>query len=188
MTTPQAPVRERPGGYRRSSSGLIGAMVATVVAVLVFVGFRSLTRDNDATPVPSVDWQISFKAARADGKLAVLAPASLPSGWKATSVSFTPGAEPAWHLGLLTSTKRYVGIEESRDELRDLVHLHVDPDASKGADVTLDGTAWQVFTDSGGDYALGRTVDHAGETESQLVVGSAPASTIRSFAAGLTGR
>ncbi len=33
MTESPAPVQERPGGYRRSSSGLIGAMIATGIAV-----------------------------------------------------------------------------------------------------------------------------------------------------------
>jgi hypothetical protein len=188
MTQTPAPARERPGGYRRSSTGLLGAMVATVAAVLLFVGFRSLTRDNEATPVPAVDWKISLQAARADGKLAVLAPPATPPGWKATSVSFTPGADPAWHLGLLTTTSKYVGIEESRDDLGTLVEDHVYGAVTKGGEVTVGGSTWRVFTGSHGDYALGRSTEHGGESESQLVVGSAPPATIRDLTASLTGR
>lgn len=188
MTQTPAPARERPGGYRRSSTGLLGAMVATVVAVLLFVGFRSLIRDNDSTPVPAVDWKISFQAARADGKLAVLAPPATPSGWKATSVSFTPGSDPAWHLGMLTPTSTYVGIEESRDDLGTLVADHVNGTVTTGAGVTVAGTHWRVYRGSRGDYALGRSTEHSGESESQLVVGSASPATIRDFAASLTGR
>lgn len=187
MTTPQAPARERPGGYRRSSSGLLGAMIATVAAVLLFVVFRSLVRDNDETPVPAVDYQISLKAARADGKLQALAPEPLPAGWKATSVSYTPGAEPAWHLGMLTSHGKYVGIEESTESLTELVHAEVDADATKGKSVVLAGQTWQVYTDAGGDYALARTAPRSGAQtpESQVVVGSAPDATIRALATSL---
>jgi hypothetical protein len=186
VSTPQAPARG--GGYQRSASGLLGAMIATVLAVVAFVAFRGLTRDNEATVVPAVDWHISYQAARADNKLQVLAPTgSLPSGWKATSVSYLPGADPAWHLGLLTGGGKYVGIDESTDDLGDLVHQNVDPDASRGSDVTLVGQKWQVYTDSGGDYALGRTLrDGSGQPhEAQLVGGSAPDATIRAFVATL---
>ncbi|MBV9832021.1 MAG: DUF4245 family protein, partial [Marmoricola sp.] len=151
-------------------------------------GLRALTSDNAATPPPTVDWQLSFRAARDDGRLQVLAPRSLPSGWKPTSVSFTPGSQPVWHLGLLTSGAKYVGIDESRDDLLDLVHDKVDENAATGAPVTIAGSRWQVFTDSGGDYALGRTVTHAGEHEAQLVGGSAPPATVRAFAATLEPR
>jgi hypothetical protein len=187
MSTQQAPARRR-GGYQRSANGLLGAMVATVLVVVAFVVFRGLTRDNAATTVPSVDYQISLKAARADGKLQALAPrATLPSGWKATSVSYLPGVDPAWHLGLLTEKQKYVGIYESRDDLDSLVQDHVNGDSSAGKDVTVAGSTWRVYTGSGGDYALGRTVQHAGGSDAQLVVGSAPDAAIRDFTASLTG-
>jgi Protein of unknown function (DUF4245) len=186
VSSPQAPARG--GGYQRSASGLLGAMVATVLAVVAFVAFRGLTRDNEATAVPTVDWHISYQAARADNKLQVLAPTgSLPSGWKATSVSYMPGGEPAWHLGLLTGSGKYVGIDESTDDLDGLVHQNVDPDASRGRDVTITGQKWQVYTDARGDYALGRTLrsGNGQPYESQLVGGSAPDATIRAFVATL---
>ena len=43
-----------PGGgrYQRSSGGLVGAMVVTVVAVVAFVALRAFTTDNDPTPRP----------------------------------------------------------------------------------------------------------------------------------------
>jgi hypothetical protein len=186
VSTPQAPAR-RGGSYQRSASGLLGAIVATVLAVVAFVAFRGLTRDNAATPVPSVDWHISFKAARADNKLQVLAPpGSLPSGWKATSVSYLPGVEPAWHLGLLTRGGKYVGIDESRDDLDDLVAAQIDQNADSRGEVRVGGQTWKVFTDAGGDYALGRTVTETGKPpEAQLVGGSAPDSEIRDFVATL---
>ncbi len=54
--------------------------------------------------------------------------------------------------------------------------------------MTIGGETWQVYTDAGGDYALGRTLrPGTPAVESQLVVGSAPDATIREFAATLKG-
>jgi hypothetical protein len=156
--------------------------------VVAFVAFRGLTRDNEATKPPSVDWAISMKAGRADHQLQVLAPPSIPSGWRATSASYLPGAAPVWHLGMLTADTKYVGIEESRDSLGDLVAKHVDKDAEAGGEVRVGGAAWKVYTDSGGEYALGRTVTEAGKPpEAQLVHGSAPDAQIRDFTETLRG-
>ena len=73
-----------------------------------------LTRDNEATEVPSVDWEISLTRP--------VEPTADSSGWRRRSAA-TGGGPPAcvptpapsrrWHLGLLTAEGKYVGIEES---------------------------------------------------------------------------
>ena len=173
--------------YQRSPGGLVGAMIVTVLFVVAFVGFRGFVRDNDSTPVHKVDYQTWVKAGRADGKLAVYVPSPLPDGWEATSASYGTGTQPAWHLGLLTAGRKYVGVEESRDSTRDLVDEHVDPDATRGKDVQIDGVTWQTWRDSGGDYGLVRSLDGPdGTPESVLVVGSAPEGQVRDVAASLS--
>ena len=162
------------GRYQRSSGGLVGAMIVTVLLVLAFAAFRGLTRDNDATPVRAVDWTAMLRGRprrrqarrcwRRDG---------CPTGWKATWRRTTPGASPAWHLGLLTDDRKYVGVEESRGSIEDLVEEHVDPDAERGKDVTIAGETWQTWTDAGGDYAVARTRRPPKQQEAVLVVGSA---------------
>ncbi len=183
-----APGGGGPGRYSRTSGGLVGAMIVTVLAVVAFAGFRALISDNDPTPVRSVDYAASVKAARADEKLLVVAPERLPSGWTATSATYTSGATPTWHLGILTQERRYVGVEESRSSIADLASEHVDTDAARGKDVTIAGDTWQTWTDAGGDYAVARSSKVAGTTvESWLVVGTAPGEEIRDFAATLEG-
>jgi len=179
-----------PGGgrYQRSTSGLVGAMVVTVVAVVGFWALTALKTDHDTTPVPDVDYAAMVRAGRADHKLLVMAPTRLPDGWKATSATYQTGTDPTWHLGMLTDKGKYVGVEEALGGVDDLVDEHVDPDAVQGKDVTVDGVAYQTWTDADGDYALSRTVQLSGTgRESWLVVGSAPAATIRDFAATLEG-
>jgi len=163
-------------------------MVVTVLAVLAFAAFRALTRDNEPTPVQTVDYTAMVKAGRADKKLLVVAPDQLPSGWKATSAAYTSGTSPTWHLGTLTDRRRYVGVEESRASIQDLATEHVDTDAKRGEDVTIDGRAWQTWTDAGGDYAVARSLKTGDRTiESWMVVGTAPEKEIRDFAGILKG-
>ena len=134
----------------------------------------------------TVDWAIQVKAGVADKKLALLAPTALPTGWKATSASYDTGSSPAWHLGLLTGNRKYVGIEEGRSSVEDLVTEHVDANAVKGTRVRLGGETWQQWTDSGGDYGLSRTLTGPDrQQESVLVVGSASHSDIRRLVGGL---
>ena len=176
------------GRYQRSSGGLLGAMVVCVLAVVAFWGLNALKTDHESTPVRAVDYTAMMRAGRADHKLLVMAPSSLPRGWKATSATYQTGVSPTWHLGMLTSEGKYVGVEEALGGVQDLVDQHVDTDAVQGKDVTIDGQTYQTWTDAKGDYALSRTIRAAGTVrESYVVVGSAPAATIREFAKTLQG-
>jgi hypothetical protein len=177
-----------PTRYQRSSGGLIGAMLVTVLAVFAFAAFRAITRDNEPTPVRGVDYAASVREAKADKQLLVLAPDRLPPGWTATSATYTSGGSPSWHLGTLTRDRRYVGVEESLSGIQSLVEQHVDVNADRGKNVTIDGETWQTWTDSGGDYAVIHTVeDRKGSPESVLVVGSASDDQVRELAESLTG-
>jgi hypothetical protein len=166
----------------------VGAMIVTVLAVVAFTAFRAVTSDDEPTPVRSVDWATQVKGGRADKKLMVLAPERLPAGWKATSATYTTGVSPTWHLGMLTDKGKYVGVEEARSSVEDLVQEHVDTNAEQGKDVTIAGETWQTWTDPGGDYAVSRSLEVGGKTyESWLVVGTAREAVIRDFAGTLKG-
>jgi hypothetical protein len=170
---------------QRSAAGMVGALIVVVAIGVLWVKVGG--SDEKATPVPTVDWAAWVKAGRSDQELMVFAPEKLPSGWRATSVDYTGGAGAHWHLGLLTDTGKYVGIEESRASAQDLAEQYVDQDAVRGDDVTVDGESWQTWTDSGGDYALVRSVSVGGKPyESVLVGGSGARDDIREFAGSLT--
>jgi hypothetical protein len=175
------------GRYQRSTGGLIGAMLVTVVAVVAFWALNAAKNDHPTSPVQTVDYTAMMRAGRADHKLLVMAPSSLPAGWKATSATYETGTTPAWHLGMLTGKNQYVGVEEALGPVGDLVEAHVDKNAQQGKDVSIQGQTYQTWTDAGGDYAVSRTVTIAGGVESYLVVGTAPDATIRDFAGGLEG-
>lgn len=190
MTESEEPTAPSSGGgrYQRTSGGLVGAMLVTVLAVVAFAGFRAVTSDKQPTPVRSVDYLATVTAARADKQLLVLAPERLPLGWKATSATYTSGPSPTWHLGFLTDDSKYVGVEEAKSSIQDLVAEHVDADAKRGEDITIGGERWQTWTDAGGDYAVAHTFGEGRATvESWLVVGTAAEGEIRDFAGTLKG-
>jgi hypothetical protein len=163
-------------------------MVVTVVAVVGYWALTALKTDHVSSPVHTVDYAAMVRAGRADHKLLVMAPPSLPPGWKATSALYEPGMTPTWHLGMLTGTGKYVGVEEALGGVQNLVEQYVDQDAQQGKDVRIGGQTYQTWTDAGGDYAVTRTLRVGGTAyESWLVVGTAPDATIRDFVQRLKG-
>ncbi len=189
MSESEQPAPPAAGGarYERSFGGLVGAMLVTVLAVVAFAAFRTVTSDKEPIPVRAVDYTAEVTRAREDKQLVVMAPDRLPLGWKATSATYTGGVSATWHLGTLTDDRDYVGLEEAGASIKDLVEEHVDTTAKRGEDVTIGGETWQTWTDSGGDYAVARSLQGAATVESVLVVGTAPEDEIREFAGSLKG-
>ena len=166
---------------------MMSGIVALAVALVAAIGWYYVGRpDESAQPVKTVEWAPWVKSGRADGRLRLVAPEALPTGWRATSASYRSGVDPRWHLGMLTDNGKYVGVEESEERASDLVEQFVDANATQGEDVQIDGNDWQTWTDGGGDYALVLTLESPeGHPESVLVGGSAPDREIRDFAATL---
>ena len=159
---------EQAGRYQRSASGMIGAMLVLLAVVGAYVVFRAVNRNEPESPVRAVDYQQTLDYARDQADFPLLAPASLPDGWRATSVDFVP--EPTrWHLGVLTDEDRYVGLEQSRSSVDKMVETYVDREAVRGKPVQVEGQTWRTWTDEGGDTALTR---EDGEVTT-LVVGTA---------------
>jgi hypothetical protein len=186
-TPPPARPRRQPNRYELPWTSMLGALLVVVGVVAAFVLWRALNRDNEGVPPETVDFKPWLASVHADGKLHGFAPASVPAGWRATSASYTTGASPHWHLGVLTANGQYVGLEEGLEPLSDQVHRYVDPAAKRGPDVQLKGDTWQSWSDSGGDHALvHRTPAPKGDVpETVVVVGSASTSQLRAYAASL---
>ena len=131
-----APVRmvgvsEKPGRYQRSSNGLIGALIVTLLAIGAFVLVRSLTRADVDVEREPVDYAAAATAARGRG-FDVIAPTSLPDGWIATAVDLQQTDPPLWGLGLLTDDDKFVGLRQEDASVDDLVEDNIDEDADEG--------------------------------------------------------
>lgn len=170
---------------QRTYAGMAGAML---VAVVVAGGWYLIGKpDDSAQPIANVEWTPLVRAARTDAALLIYAPDALPAGWKARSVEYLPGGDPHWHLGTLTDKGRYVGIDEGRVAVSDLVGQYVDKNATQGAEVTIGDQTWQSWSDSGGDYALTRTLKQGQFTVDSVVVVAhdVPKAEVATFVASL---
>jgi Protein of unknown function (DUF4245) len=177
-------VSEQPGRYQRSTSGMVGALLVTLLVILAFVGFRACTNTNAAVRPQHVDYlaQIGFaQQAGAD----LVYPATLPSGWYVTRVDYTAGRRPELGLSMLTPRNEYAGLQESPLSLPELLTTYVDPHPTAGAPVTLHSGLvgrWDTWTDAGGDTALTAHWHH----QSLMVFGSASRSELEAVASSLT--
>lgn len=170
-------VSQKPGRYQRSANGLIGAMLVTLLAIGAFLLVRSLVRpDVEVEPEP-VDYAAAADAAR-DAGFSVVAPASLPTGWRATSVDFAQTDPPLWGMGMLTDDGKFVGVRQEDESERDLAISNVDEDAVEGDPLRMPsvvGDTWTTWTDEGGD--TGYSIEYGDQTV--LVYGSAPAEDLQ---------
>ena len=161
---------------------MIGAMLILLVVVAAYVAFRSVVRQSPPSPVQTVSYSAEASYARSQARFPVLAPPALPSGWRATTVSFDRGPREHWHLGVLTDQDRSVGLEQAERPVPAMVRTYIDAKAHQGAAVTVAGASWQTWTDGSGDLALVRTSG----TATTLVVGhDVPRAQIEAFAASL---
>jgi Protein of unknown function (DUF4245) len=149
---------------------MIGAMVVLLLVVGGFVLLRDTGRTVPSTPVRTVDYHRTLDYARDRARFGLLAPESLPEGWRATSVSFRLRGEQHWHLGVLTDQDRYLGLEQGRAPVKSMLTEYVDKEPSADGTVQVDGQPWARWSDDGGDRALVRRT--AGTTT--LVVGPVP--------------
>lgn len=180
---------ERPGRYQRSTAGLIGAMIVTLLAVGAFVAFRSINRDDLEVRPEAVDYLAAVRALQDEGRLPVY-PARLPRSWIPTSVdvdpsSTNPSAGLSWGVGILTDDDTFVGVRQSDGSLSDLLATYVDEDPTEGPTVTVQSevaTRWRTFTDSGGDTAYVADLPHG----RVLVYGSATPEDLERVIGSLT--
>ena len=152
---------ERPGRYQRTTNGLVGAMVITVVAVLGFVAFLALFRDEPDIEPARVDYLEIVGLAQEAG-LQPVYPAELPSGWTATKAEVLPDEQPDFDLGLLTDDEEFVGVVWTDEDLDVLLADRVDDENLETTErFTVSGsvaTEWQGYADAGGDLAYAAEV------------------------------
>lgn len=170
------------GRYQRSAGGMVGAMIVLVALVVAWVGVKALTTQDPQSPVRTVDYARDVPAAKKAAGFDLVAPASLPEGWRATTVSFADRPVQHWHLGVLTDRDRYVGLEQGGQSVRAMVEQYVDKAASRGAPVDVAGRRWATYTDAGGDLAL---VRRTGPTTTLVVGHDVPRAELVTYTASL---
>lgn len=172
------------GRYARTTNGLIGSLIVTLVAIGAFVAFRALTsNDLDISPEP-VDYLETVSLAQQAG-IDVVYPTKLPTGWIATTVDVVRGPRPEWGIGMLTEGGKFVGIRQENKSVEDLLATYVDEDPAEGDPVKVAGsvaTQWRTFSDNGGDHAYAAQLGD----DTILVYGSASTDELRELLEVLT--
>lgn len=132
-------------------SDIIRSVVVIGLIILGLFAFGKLFTSTPDQTVSTVDYQQVLKQAQAGTDLSLLAPATLPSGWRATSARFEPGADMSggsWHLGVLTADEEYVGVEQTPVSTKQAVdRWGAGSKASGSAEVA--GQVWSVRTGPG---------------------------------------
>jgi len=149
---------------------VLGAIVA------LFVGATTLMRDDP--PEASADVEYAEVASEANSAVPyrLLAPSSLPEGWRANSARVVPGEPPSWHLGMLTAGDDYIGIEQAKMSVRAMIAKHAGGTRSDGS-ADIGGHTWKVRSDGDRESTFVRR--DGGVTT--LVTGDAPRGQIERY-------
>jgi len=149
----------QPGRYQRSSSGMVGALLITLLVIGAYVAFRACSRTDLQVEPDHVDYLAEVGIAQQAGEQVVY-PSSLPRGWFATQLTLDPGRPTGLQLSMLTGGNEYVGFVQSPDSAPALLARYVDASPASGDPVDVPGAVdgqverWDVWTDTGGDTAL----------------------------------
>lgn len=164
----------------------LGLVFAFVLLFLLIGPSRQLIFPTgpNGTAVKTVDAAASVSAARQIAAYPVLGPRGLPAGWRATSarIAVAPsagGSSATLHLGYVTPTERFLGLEEG--DAAGFVAAQLGKGARPLPAVDVAGQPWQQWRTAAGELALSRAAAGA----SVVLSGSATLDELRAFAASL---
>lgn len=152
----------------------IGVLGALLIAAFFVGQVMTVKPDRPASRVELAD---AVTGAKSVASFQVVAPRRLPEGWVATSARFNADA---WHLGVLTATNDYIGLEQATSTTRTILR-DMAPKSRAAGTTDIGGNRWQLRTEPDGDRIYLRAM---GST-SVLVIGSAPRAQIERYVASL---
>ncbi|PJJ56778.1 uncharacterized protein DUF4245 [Mumia flava] len=165
--------RSRPGNP--AFGDIVRSMLVMGVILVALFGIGRLFWGNDAPDRPPVDYATTVTQVRDAAPYDVYAPTSLPDGWRSNGVTFEPGTQGRWHLGVLTENDEYIGLEEQNESPRVMVETYA-PDTEVVDEVEVGGETWQLRS-GGGETTFVRTDGDL----TVLVTGSAPREDVEAF-------
>lgn len=180
----QAAAARAQASADRAKSRTLKNMVWALLACMIVVAFLAIvTWRPREEKVRAVEYTAQLQDAK---KLApwVRGPDPMPSGWTATSVEFrAPEQSPiTWHLGIVTSEKKYVGLEQSNVTNKAYQADELGNTEDDGTS-TVNGVTWQRKTllDRDNEHALVLT----GSGVTTIVTGNAGYPALETLAATL---
>jgi Protein of unknown function (DUF4245) len=123
--------------------------VILIPLVVITIIFTSTPKDH---PVKEVDWKPVLAMARKEAPFQVLAPASLPQGWRATRVTWVPLGKPylngeasprnLWQIGFLTPNDVFIDLNQGDARPDEMVDQQSREGVPDGTSVVA-GQNWQ---------------------------------------------
>lgn len=129
-----------------SMGDILRSMLVIAAIVLALWGVGKLFTSEPDTPVEPIDVATVSAQARAAATFDLVAPATLPKGWRGTSARFEPDS---WHLGVLTAGDDYLGLEQVKVSVDRAVDLFAEG-SRRGGTAVVDGATWTVRTGPNG--------------------------------------
>lgn len=129
-------------------------MIRTLAVILVPLAIIAVlfTDLPDDKPVDEVDWRPVLTVARRDAPFPVLAPSTLPEGWRATQAEWVeegrpyrdgqPSVRNLWALGFLNPDNIFVGLDQGDRRPDDLVDEQSRSGNADGQS-TVNGQTWE---------------------------------------------
>jgi len=177
----------RVSPLKKTARDMLLSMAVISLPIVAIVEWFPHDSKKPEAAVQTVDYSIPLEQARRDPDLpfTALAPATVPAGWRATSVhaDLAPGEGTPlrWEIGFLTPDDQYAALDQvSGERSLETVLGTQAPGATPvgGVDgtVTAGGFQWKVYvTPDGKRHALVRTAAPTGVTGSGGGSGTAAA-------------
>lgn len=156
-TSASAPAERAPSRANPSLGDILRSMVLLLALVGVIVAYQRFYTDEDVEFRAPVNVESALTQARDAAPYEVVGPAVLPAGWEATSVRYTPGPDTRWHVGYLTPSQEYAGLEQTDGTAAELLE-EVAPGADPIGAADVSGDTWRMLLDDErGDLTLVRS-------------------------------
>jgi hypothetical protein len=166
---------------RQTARDMVLSMLVVLGAVLVlWLPFR---HDSGGDAVATVDPASVIAGARAAEPWPVLAPIGLPTGWRCTSARISQAADglDIVHLGYLSPTSTYVGLEQSATKVTGFVRESTLKGDEQGT-VDVAGSTWTTYENADKTH---RSLVRRDDPATYVVVGSGPYDQLEQFAGTL---
>ena len=159
---------------------IVRSVAVIGLIVLGLYAFGKLFTQEPDSPTPAVDYATIVDQVRPVAGFDVLAPPSLPKGWKANRASYDI---EGWHLGVLTDDEEYIGLDQAKVSVDRAVERFADGSKAAGT-AEIDGETWSVRTGPEGRTTYVRQVGDA----TTVVVGTPSRRVIEDYISSLSAR
>lgn len=168
---------------------LVRSLVVILVPLVLITWF--FTRSPGTPAVQVLDYRPALAQARAQAPFPVLAPRTVPEGWRATKASWLREGQPGiggapsprnlWQLGFLTSDQVYLELDQGDLKGEDLITDRTHGGLPDGQS-TVGDQVWQRLVT---DDEQTRSLVLPSAKVTTIVVGDLPYGALESYAATL---